>query len=468
MIRSVVAACLLLAAAVPALAQEDQRAKLLAQPKYAKTDVRPVFRELTVGDIKRAVLVISSRSYAAFGFNNPEVQIYLPDVDNSVYAKVDMGKPKLDGGLEYELERGLFDAEERMTEVRLLKADGSGPAEFRRVAGTIKVRYPLAVVTRTFIAGRAGFGVTIDGPFVELLEGAAAKAPTFSPLEALRAYDAAGRRLERASWSSSRYVNGVSSNVLAFHGEVAKVELDRVSRWVDVEVSYDLPPAPPLPPERAGLAPEENKGPKPTPGGHVTVSCGEPYTAPALAPPTPTPAPTATPRPRPTRAPARRQAKTTAKAPAPKGPPVRIPPRGNLSGSAQAFAAALDALMAAVPKPPAIVQLVSFGKDRVTVSVSAGSGKVEEYMVRDGNVTGPRPVDTRWLGCKDGLAPGALDVALLPALWDDAVRRLGKPGVNVSQIVVGQYPCGSAFINVSFPGAGSFKYDGAGRPLAGD
>ncbi|MCG6962352.1 MAG: hypothetical protein LJE95_03685 [Acidobacteria bacterium] len=465
MTRTVVAACLLLAVAVPASAQDDQRAKLLAQPKYAKTDVRPVFRQLSVAEVKRGVLVVSSRNYAFFGFNTPEVQLYLPDVDNSVYAEIDMGKPKLDGGLEYELERGLFDAEERMDEVRFLKADGSGPAEFHRVAGTIKVRYPLAVSTRTFSAGKAAFGIKLDGPFVELVEGAAAEAPTFSPLEAVRAYDSAGRRLEKASWSSSRYVNGVSSRVLAFHGQVAKVEVDRVSRWVDVEVSYDLPPVPPLPKERAGLAPEGKKGPKPTPGGHVTVSCGKPYDAPALAPPTPTPAATPTPRPRPTRAPARRTAKTTAKAPVPKGPAVRIPPRGKLSGSAQRFAAALDALMAEVPKPPAIVQLVSFGKDRVSVSVSTGSGKVEEYSIRDGKVKGPRAVDTRWLNCKGGLAPGALDVALLPALWDDAVARLGKPGVNVSQIIVGQYPCGSAFINVSFGGAGSFKYNGAGRPL---
>ncbi len=465
MTRAFVALSLVLVVAAPALAQGDRRGDFLAQPRYAATDVRPAFRELSAAEVERGVLVVSSRNYAAFGFNTPEVQLYLPDVDNSVYAEVDMPPPELDGGHDYELERGLFDAEKRMTEVRFLAADGSAPAELRRAVGTITVRYPLAVATHTVRAGEAGGAVTIDGPFVEVLEGATAKAPAFSPLEALRAYDSAGRRLEKASWSSHREEHGVSSDVLAFHGAVARVDFDRVSRWLDLAIAYDLPPVPPLPPTRAGLAPESDERPRPTPGGKVTVSRGEPYDAPVVTRPTPTRPAVPTRPPAPT--PARRPVAAAARPPVPHGPPVTAAERSTLSAPARTFAASLDALLDAVPDPPAIVQLVAFASGVVSVSVSTASGAVEQYMIRGGKITGPTPVDTRWLDCTAGLAPGALDRDRLPALWDDAVTRLGKPDTAVYQLIVGQHPCGSAWINVSFAAAGSVKYDGRGRPLSG-
>ncbi|PIU49982.1 MAG: hypothetical protein COS92_03675 [Desulfobacterales bacterium CG07_land_8_20_14_0_80_52_14] len=458
MIRFLIVLSLLIAV-VPAIAQDSERRSLLNEPKFIEKGVKPSFRILTATKVQDATMVVSSRSFAALGFNTPEVQIHLPDLDNSVYAEIEMPKPLLDGGSGYQLEQGLFDAKTRIAEIRFLASDGKSPAEFSRVTGRIHVRYPLEVRTRIISAGQANNLITIDGPYVEFLKGTVAAAPSFSPLEPVRAYDQDGRQLKKAPIYHYRTENDLTYNRFAFHGKVNRVEVDSVLRWVDLDITYDLPPAPKIPEERAGLTPDKVRPVPATPGGKVLIKASKLTLA----------------------QPAARQVETTAPAkhslaPAvsppqlkPQGLLVPIVPRPKLSADARAVAEGLEALRKVIPQPPAIVEIVAFDRGVVSISVEKHGGKVVSYTFSQGKVTGPEPVDTRWMTCKNGLPPDAVDLDRLPSLWDDAPKRAAAPDAKVMQIVIAQDPCGTVFLNVPVKGKDGVhrvRYTGDGRFLA--
>ena len=85
--------CILISTVV--LADQPDRAELLGSPKVIEGAVEPVFVEFTAEQLKEVLMVVSSRSYAFYGFNNSEVQIHLPRCDNSVYASVEFSPARL-------------------------------------------------------------------------------------------------------------------------------------------------------------------------------------------------------------------------------------------------------------------------------------------------------------------------------------------------------------------------------------
>ena len=335
----------------PALAQkEEQRGELLAEPKYAEDPAAPSFERITPDELERSLVVVSSRNYAFFGFNTPEVQLHLPPAANSTYAEVDLREPRLidatGSDVPYELERGLHDAETQIAEIRFLAEGGDAAAEFARVQGEIVVRYPLAVGTRVVTADGSDEVVSVDGPFVEILEGAGvAEAPSFSPLEPVRAFDAEGRQLARAFWSSSRFEHGQSWRGLAFHGAVARVEVDAVETWASAEIAYDIPIAPTLPESRLGQGPRDPRAVNVAGDIRVEVAvvpAGEPA-------PDPGPLPGV-------------------------GDQVPVAAPTALSEEARWVSRALVEIEAALPGPPSIVQLVVSPPARVSISSQTPHG----------------------------------------------------------------------------------------------
>lgn len=93
--RCIVAVAILLAL-VSSLAAED-RDELLTTPKLAEDAKVPAFSELTVEQAVAQITMVSGRNCAWFGFNQPEIHMVLPNADNSVYARVEYGDPKLIG-----------------------------------------------------------------------------------------------------------------------------------------------------------------------------------------------------------------------------------------------------------------------------------------------------------------------------------------------------------------------------------
>lgn len=66
-------------------------------------------------------------------------------------------------------------------------------------------------------------------------------------LEGLRAYDRNSKRLERVlGYTSSSWEDGVSYRGYAFHGDVARAEVDVATEWIELDIDYEMPPAPSL------------------------------------------------------------------------------------------------------------------------------------------------------------------------------------------------------------------------------
>lgn len=80
---------------------------------------------------------------------------------------------------------------------------------------------------------------------------------SFTPaVEPIRAYDAAGHRLERyENFQKSELAGEKTRRTIAFWGPVARVRVDAVVRWGEVEIPFDVPAAPKLPAGREGLKP---------------------------------------------------------------------------------------------------------------------------------------------------------------------------------------------------------------------
>src|SRR5947207_10380954 len=261
--------------AVPLFAQS--REELLRTPKTV--DAKPNFQTFTADALKDAVRVYSRRNYAMAGFNDSSVTVRLPAVTNSIYASTEFQEPKVTDArgraVAYELERGIFDFDTSSDEIRMTPKNAKAPVEFAHAVGKVTVKYPLVVKTVTVKKG-ANKGLTIDGPFVSYDKAAFAlpEAATFSKIEPLRAYDAAGRQLERADFTNSFLVGDATWRKLGFYGNVAEVRVDHVEKWATVTIDYDLPPPAKLPASAQGLMPplEERLKVAESPGAKVTKS----------------------------------------------------------------------------------------------------------------------------------------------------------------------------------------------------
>ena len=250
------------------LAQTPDRKALLANPQFVEESERPNFRSFTEAQLKAEIKIVSRRSYAVFGYNTPEVRVKLPAVSNSHYAEIEFGPATLVSAagrkVSFEQEHGGYQEETFSDEIRFRMANSDKVIRFARVRGRVKVKYPLAVKTDVIKPGQAGppeLAVTIDGPFVNYVESED-KTPqsSFSALKPLRAYDAQGRQLERHGYSETTTDDeGRDITHTSFYGNVARVEIDSVENWAELDLPYDLAPAPLLPKGHEGEDPESYK-----------------------------------------------------------------------------------------------------------------------------------------------------------------------------------------------------------------
>lgn len=279
---------------VPAFlpAGAPERAELLGSPRVVEGAAEPSFVQLTAGKLQEELRVVAGRSFAAFGFNNPEVQVHLPRCDNSVYATVDFAPARLldakGGEVQVERERGIYDHDTHSDELRFAPASGTAPVEFSRAEGGITLRYPVRMKTLSLKAGSTaieGLKITIDGPFVSWIgkEPALPEAASFAPFEQWRAFDASGRRLEKHPHEEFSMDNGVTSETYAYWGAVMEVRVDMVEEWIEIEIAYALPSIEPLPAHSAGTAPKAGAAEGATPGGKVTMTVVAAKSAPAPA-----------------------------------------------------------------------------------------------------------------------------------------------------------------------------------------
>ena len=248
------------------LAQIPDRKALIANPKFVEESARPSFRNFTEAQLRAQIKIISGRSHAMFGYNTPEVRVKLPQVSNSHYSKIEFGPATLvsaaGGKVSFELEHGGYQEETFSDEIRFRMANSDKVIRFARVRGRVKVKYPLAVKTSVIPPTQPGppeLAVKIDGPYVAFAEDEAKKPrPSFTKLSPIRAYDAAGRQLEQHGYSETTTDDdGTYRKHVSFYGDVARVEIDTVESWAELDLPYNLTPSPLLPKGHEGENPED-------------------------------------------------------------------------------------------------------------------------------------------------------------------------------------------------------------------
>ncbi|HYX67716.1 MAG TPA: hypothetical protein VE825_01175 [Terriglobales bacterium] len=246
------------------VAQMPPRAELIQNPKFLES-VPQTFQAFTESQLRAEIHIVSARSYAMFGYNTPEVQVKLPRVSNSAYSTIDFSDPtpvnEAGGHVKFEQERGGYNEEKFSDEIRFRIPDSDQIVRFAHARGSVKVKYPLAVKTITVTPSQPGpkeLALKIDGPFVSFAPDAVQVPDTsFTKLKPVRAYDAQGHLLEPYSYSETGTDDdGVERTKMAFYGNVARLEIDSVENWAELDLPYDLAPAPLLPAGHEGEDPE--------------------------------------------------------------------------------------------------------------------------------------------------------------------------------------------------------------------
>jgi hypothetical protein len=242
----------------------------------------PAARSVTAEQVRTGIKVVSGRSHALMGYNRPSLQVHLPRVLNSHYSVVTFDAPALADSagraVAFDVERGLYSEDTFHDEIRFVRGDTI--VDFAKASGTARVHYPLEIATVAVTARDAArakaAGIALAGNRVTFRRSGrdVPEPPTFSALAPIRAFDWAGKRLEMETTTESSVDDGVEYETRTFKGQVARVEIDHVTRWLDLTAQYDLPPSPRLPPEGAGLAPPARPVAD-TPGGKVTVTVDE-------------------------------------------------------------------------------------------------------------------------------------------------------------------------------------------------
>lgn len=184
-------------------------ALLLASSFLAQAAMAQDVSEATLRGIK----VTSGRTHAVVGFNNNEVQLWLPRIDNSAYSTSEFSAPQLvdasGNPVAYKLEQGIYDHKVWANEIRF-----KTEAEPARMIGTILLRYPVRI--RSAATSDSPDMVTKPEAFVELPDVV-------------------------------------------------------VEQWQDVRIAYDLPIASPLQEDEIGQGSPRPEVIPDTPGGSVTL-----------------------------------------------------------------------------------------------------------------------------------------------------------------------------------------------------
>jgi hypothetical protein len=271
----ILAAAILIAAGLQA--QVPDRKELLGNPRYMFGATPPRLARFTPDSLRAGVAVMSSRADSWIGYNDPEVQLVLPDADNSAYAVVEFSEPSVVSRrgkpVKHQTEKSPFDPERSALRIRFRTPSGKGTVGFAHAVGLATVRYPLSFRTVTIrkAKNKKTSGVRFDGPFVTW-DTALVKVINPAPesrISPVRAYDNGGRRLGRHDHTAKTVSKGREYLQAAFWGEVAEVQFDVVERWATLKISYDVLPAPPLPAKGAGTA---TAVPSQMPGSRVEIA----------------------------------------------------------------------------------------------------------------------------------------------------------------------------------------------------
>ncbi|MFP4354420.1 MAG: hypothetical protein ACLFUJ_04790 [Phycisphaerae bacterium] len=234
-------------------------------PRYQAEGFELAFEEMTAEELRSRTKVLMTRNHAMFGFNQPEVRVYLPAVDNSAFAEIDFGskeqkqqilRDQAGQSVACEIELGVFGTNGGGfgNEIRFNPADDAeGPVQFARAVGQIQIRYP-AVVRRVVLTRQqptAGdIKATFQGNRVRIEGWQQPDSPSFDQqYAAIRAYDATGKRL--AMLDAGMFFGGSGR----FWGNPLRLELIQVDRYLDVAVPFDL--------AAPDLLPEDQKGQQP-------------------------------------------------------------------------------------------------------------------------------------------------------------------------------------------------------------
>jgi len=253
-------------------AKED----LTRVPRYMEDTAVPVFTAMDAKAVVGKIKVVSNRTTALFGFNNPEVVVYLPAFGNSAYAVVEFDDPRVvdaqGSPVLFERESGGYSDDTFSAEIRMAPKEGDDPVEFARVKGTGRIKYPLRVETQSFEPGQAGSEVEFDGPYVTYVDKRDPDMPfLFTDTGPVRAYDATGGRLREGGYSSTSMRDNITRKTVAYRGNVTELQVDVPEDWVDIEFTYDLPPMAPKPEVHAGRSATRPDPIVETPGGKVSI-----------------------------------------------------------------------------------------------------------------------------------------------------------------------------------------------------
>jgi len=246
-------------------------------PRYMKDTAQPIFKTMDPRTLASGIKVVSNRNTAVFGFNTPEVVVYLPPFGNSAYAAVEFDDPRVVDGksadVPFEVENGGYNEDTFSAEIRIIPEQGYDPLEFARVSGTGRIKYPLKVETQNFKPGETGSDVVFDGPFVTYTEKRDPDAPSsFTDVGPVRAYDATGGRLRKGDYYSTSIENNITRQTVTYRGNVTELQLDHPQQWVDIKFEYDLPPAAPKPESYSGRSATRPNPLVDTPGGKVVIN----------------------------------------------------------------------------------------------------------------------------------------------------------------------------------------------------
>ena len=241
-------------------------------PAVAEDVREPKLVSVTDAQLKEGTTARASRNYAWMGYNTPEITLQLPAVDNSAYAEVTFEPARLSDKsgkpVAHEVETGIWMPDLHGFDVRFTPKNAkpdAPPVEFSKAVGTIKVRYP--ATARTVVI-KAGAPVTAGGAKLSLkgssliVESPGNWKMLETPFgsgfeEPLRAYNAAGKRLEEDPGQRLQESGETGTRTTrVFKGAVSQVRLDVVDEWAEMDVAYDLAPLPKLPADKAGMTPE--------------------------------------------------------------------------------------------------------------------------------------------------------------------------------------------------------------------
>lgn len=239
---------------------EDAKPDVIRSTRYLNS-TPPVFRKMSVDELKKETLVKADRSTALFTFNTPMIVCVLPDALNGEYGSIEFVKPKLlnKGGapVPFELETGIYNSESHSLEIRFNPKSGKNPVVFEKATGSIHIKYPVRITTTSVKKGQGGDHLlaSFNGRFIKVDSTRMAKPESFfAKIKPVRAYDGTGRELAPLSYSSTSSGTEGHFETFAFWGEPIRADIDNIEEWAEFDIPYDLAPSKEMPkPDLGGM-----------------------------------------------------------------------------------------------------------------------------------------------------------------------------------------------------------------------